>query len=200
VTDSATRVQCLLWDFGDTLCDELSLWRVSPVWMEVYRSFDDGLGAAWSLGELDTRGFAAELARRMPLEESEILEHVTRTDLFTFFPFTYAFFRARHLPQAVVTVNPSLFSEVIAPAFSFEEVTDAIVVSADERTIDKGDLCCRALERMKFSGDRSRALLIDNKRSNLESWSERGGVGYLYTTDDAFRLDVKGGIDHLAHG
>ena len=51
------RVQCLLWDFGDTLCDELSLWRASPEWMEIYRSFDDGIGAAWSAGELDTRGF-----------------------------------------------------------------------------------------------------------------------------------------------
>ena len=103
------RVQCLLWDFGDTLCDELSLWRVGPEWMEVYRSFDDGLGAEWSLGDLDTRGFVAELAKRMPLTELEILAHLTRTDLFEFFPFTYSFFRARHRPQAIVTVNPALF-------------------------------------------------------------------------------------------
>ncbi len=54
-------VRCLLWDFGDTLCDELSLWRVSPEWMEVYRSFDDGIGAASSLGDVDTRGFAVPL-------------------------------------------------------------------------------------------------------------------------------------------
>ena len=67
------HVQCLLWDFGDTLCDELSLWRVSPEWMKVYRSFDDGLGAACNLGELDTRGFVAELAKRMPLTEAGYL-------------------------------------------------------------------------------------------------------------------------------
>jgi len=192
------RVECLLWDFGDTLCDELSLWRVSPEWMEVYRSFDDGLGAAWNLGDLDTPGFAAELAKRMSLTEAEILAHLTRTDLFRFFPFTYAFFRARHRPQAVVTVNPALFSEVIVPGFAFEEVTDAIVVSGEERTSDKGELCRRALERMGGRCPPSQALLIDNKAANLDAWAERGGIGYLYTTDDAFERDVGGGIEDLA--
>ncbi len=191
------HVQCLLWDFGDTLCDELSLWRVSPEWMRVYRSFDDGLGAAWSLGDLDTRGFAAELAKRMPLSEAEILAHLTRTDLFEFFPFTYAFFRARHLPQAIVTVNPASFSDVVVPGFAFEEVTDAIVVSGEEKTIDKGELCHRALERMNLGHDAARALLIDNKQPNLDAWAERGGIGHLYTTDAAFRSDVAGGIDGL---
>jgi hypothetical protein len=190
-------VRCLLWDFGDTLCDELSLWRSSPEWMDVYRSFDDGLGAAWSLGDLDTRGFVTELARRMPLSEAEILAHLTRTDLFDFFPFTYAFFRACHRPQAIVTVNPTLFSETIVPGCAFEEVTDTIVVSGEENTIDKGELCQRALERMKPSYDPSRALLIDNKKPNLDAWAERGGIGYLYTTDSAFKRDIEGGLDGL---
>ena len=190
-------VECLLWDFGDTLCDELSLWRSSPEWMDVYRSFDDGLGAAWSLGDLDTRGFVTELAKRMPLGEAEILAHLTRTDLFDFFPFTYAFFRARHRPQAIVTVNPALFSETIVPGCAFEEVTDTIVVSGEENTIDKGELCQRALERMKPRFDPSRALLIDNKQPNLDAWAERGGLGYLYTTDSAFERDVEGGLDGL---
>ena len=191
------HVECLLWDFGDTLCDELSLWRVSPEWMAVYHSFDDGLGAAWSLGDLDTRGFVAELAKRMPLTEVEILAHLTRTDLLEFFPFTYAFFRAHHLPQAIVTVNPAFFSEVIVPGCAFEEVTDAIVVSGEEKTIDKAELCRRALERMSFGGDPGQALLIDNKQSNLDAWAECGGLGYPYTTDSAFRSDVAGGIDGL---
>ena len=191
------HVRCLLWDFGDTLCHELSLWRVSPEWMEVYRSFDDGLGAAWSRGDLDTRGFVAELAKRMPLTEVEILGHVTRTDLFKFSPFTYSFFRDHPLPHALVTVNPTLFSEVIVPSFAFEEVTDAIVVSGEEKTIDKGELCSRALERLDLGCDPSQALLIDNKQSNLDAWARRGGIGYLYTTDSAFRRDVAGGIDGL---
>jgi len=140
------RVECLLWDFGDTLCDELSLWRSTPEWMEVYRSFDDGLGAAWSLGALDTRDFIAELARRMSLSEAQIHAHLNRTDLFDFFPFTYAFFRDHHLPQAIVTVNPVYFSEVVVPGCALDEVTDAIVVSGQEGTTDKGELCRRAVE------------------------------------------------------
>lgn len=60
--------------------------------MEVYRSFDDGLGAAWSLGDLETRGFVVELAKRMPLNEVEILAHLTRTDLVEFSWFAYSFF------------------------------------------------------------------------------------------------------------
>ncbi len=134
--EASVRVRCLLWDFGDTLCDELSLWRATPEWMEVYRSFDDGLGADWNLGDLDTRGFVAELAKRMSLTEAEILAHLNRTELFEFFPFTYAFFRDRHLPQAIVTVNPAFFSEVVVPGCALDKVTDAIVVSGEEGTID----------------------------------------------------------------
>ena len=68
------QVRCLLWDFGDTLVDELSLWRVSSEWMDVYRSFDDkdGIGAAWNLGELYTHEVAAKLADRMTLTEAAI--------------------------------------------------------------------------------------------------------------------------------
>lgn len=192
------RVQCLLWDFGDTLCDELSLWRSSSEWMEVYRSFgeQDGIGAAWSLGGLDTREVAARLAGRMSLSEAEIRAHLSRTDLFEFFPFTYAFFRARHLPQAIVTVNPAQF-RAMARELAFHEVTDAIVVSAEEKTADKGALCEIALRRMPVACARDRALLIDDKQSNVDSWVRRGGIGYRYTTDSAFRRDVANGIDGL---
>jgi beta-phosphoglucomutase-like phosphatase (HAD superfamily) len=168
--------------------------------MDVYHSFDGGLGEAWSLGELDTRGLAAELATRMPHTEAEIVAHLKRTDVFEFFPFTYEFFRAHHRPQAIVTVNPALFSETIAPAFAFREVTETIVVSAEESTLDKGELCLRALERMNLECDPSQALLIDNKQANLDAWAKHRGVGYLYTTDRALRQDVAGGIDGLVRG
>jgi FMN phosphatase YigB (HAD superfamily) len=195
---SSRHVRCLLWDFGNTLCDELSLWRVSPEWMEVYRSFDDedGIGSAWSLGDLDAHEVVAKLARRMSLNEAEIRAHLSRTDLFDFFPFTYAFFRARHLPQAIVTVNPSVFREM-AQRLGFDEVTDAIVVSGEEKTVDKGELCQIAVQRMAIACANEQALLIDDKPSNLDAWARRGGAGYLYTTDAAFRRDVAGGIDGL---
>ena len=31
------------------------------------------------------------------------------------------------------------------------------------------------------------------------SWKDRGGIGYLYTTDDAFKADVAEGIDEIVH-
>jgi hypothetical protein len=96
-----------------------------------------------------------------------------------------------------VTVNPTAFSEIIVPGLALDEVTDAIVVSAEERTIDKGELCRRALERIDIGCDSSQALLIDNKQSSLDAWARHGGIGYLYTTDSVFRQDVAGGIDGL---
>jgi hypothetical protein len=132
----------------------------------------------------------------MPLSEAEIHAHLSRTDLFEFFPFTYAFFRARHLPQAVVTVNPAQF-RVTAQDLAFDAVTDTIVVSAEERTIDKGALCEIALRRISIVCANARALLIDNQQSNIDAWARRGGIGYRYTTDAAFRRDVAAGIDGL---
>ena len=117
----------------------------------VYRSFDedDGIGAAWSLGELETHEVAAKLARRMPLSEAQILGHLSRTDLFQFFPFTYAFFRAHHLPQAVVTVNPASFRQM-AERLAFDEVVDAIVVSGEgERSTRE---CCVSWRSSEWRG------------------------------------------------
>jgi hypothetical protein len=192
------RVECLLWDFGGTLCDERSLWRSSPEWIEVYRSFDlpDGIGAAWSLGELDTQEVAAKLAQRMSLTEAGIHAHLCRSDLFAFFFFTYAFFRARHLPQAIVTVNPVQF-RAMAEDLRLGDVSEAIVISAEEETIDRGALCEIALQRIRISCPNARALLIDNKASNIDAWADRGGIGYRYTSDAAFRRDVANGIDGL---
>lgn len=197
---SSQLIRCLLWDFGQTLCDELSLWRVSPEWMEVYRSFGEegGLGAAWSSGDLDTDEVVTKLSARMALTETEIRAHLSRTDLFDFFPFTYSYFRARHLPQAIVTVNPAAFRE-IAEGLGLDVLTDTIVVSGEEKTVDKGELCEIALQRMPFACAIERALLIDDKQSNLQAWSARGGIGYLYTTDSAFEQDVANGADGLVH-
>ncbi len=36
------RVQCLLWDFGDTLSRETFIWSSGPEWELVYQSFDSG--------------------------------------------------------------------------------------------------------------------------------------------------------------
>ena len=100
------------------------------------------------------------------------------------------------MPQAVVTVNPAAFRE-LANKLAFDEVTDSIVVSGEEKTIDKGVLCELALRRMPIACANECALLIDNKQSNLDAWAGHGGPGYLYTTDGIFERDVAAGIDGL---
>ena len=95
-----------------------------------------------------------------------------------------------------MTVNPALFRE-LAQGLGLDAIVDAIVVSGEERTIDKGVLCQIALERMRIDCPSERALLIDNRRENLDAWAGRGGSGYLYTTDAAFRRDVAKGVDGL---
>ncbi|MEO2174493.1 MAG: hypothetical protein ABGY96_10390, partial [bacterium] len=83
-------------------------------------------------------------------------------------------------------------------ALKMDKVTDTIVVSGEEKTIDKGTLCGIAIERMSKGYKPKPALLIDNKQANIDAWSTHGGIGYLYTTDDAFKRDVATGIDGLA--
>ena len=195
------RIRCLLWDFGDTLCDEKFIWNSGPAWMEVYKTFDGyGPGAMWNLGQLDTRQFATELSKSMNRCVDSIVAHLTeRCRHIEFFPQTYAFFKAKHLTQAIVTVNPDLFSEVIVPVCGFETQCDAIVTSWEERTTDKNILNRLAIDRMKLQCANSEALLIDNKRENVKRWQEAGGVGYVYTDDESFARDVSDGIDSLGN-
>jgi len=188
-------IRCLLWDFGDTLCDERFIWGTGPEWMEVYGTFDDGIGDQWCTSELDTAAFATELSARMGRSPASIVEHMVErsTNHVHWYEYTYRFFRAHHLPQAIVTVNPDLFSEVIVPAHDLASCCEVIVTSWEDRTVDKSILCALAIERLALELEPAEALLIDNKRANVDAWIGAGGQGYHYTTDDAFRRAVEGG-------
>lgn len=170
----------------------------SPEWTDAYSSvgWREEVGPAWSLGDIETNEVMTHLVKHLNMTESEVLAHLMRADLFEFFPFTHEFFISRQLPQSVVTVNPPLFRQM-AISLGLGEVTDTIVISGEEGTIDKGVLCETALRRMSVKCTNDRALLIDNKQANLDAWSAQGGVGYLYTSDAAFQRDVAEGIDGL---
>ena len=192
---STRLVQYLLWDFGDTV----AVWRgARPEWMDAHDSISwwEDVDRAWNLGKIGTSEVVMHLAEHLNMTESETFAHLMRTDLFEFFRFTHEFFMSRHLPQSLVTVNPPLFRQM-ATALGLGEVTDSIVISGEEGTIDKGVLCDLALRRVGIECTNDRVLLIDNKQSNLNAWSARGGLGYLYTTDAAFQRDVADGIDGL---
>ena len=192
-------IRCLLWDFGNTLCRETFIWSSGPEWEAVYRAFDGGWAHGWNVGAMDSEEFARRASEHIALPPEQILAHMhERSRHIEFFEFTWAFFQRRHRPQAVVTVNPDLWSEVIVPLHGFDETADALVTSWEERTVDKGVLCSIALERLSLDCEPSEALLIDDKPANLDAWAERSGAGYLYVSDEAFERDVSKGIDHLA--
>ncbi len=198
--NAVATTRCILWDFGDTLCDETFIWNSGPEWMDVYRTLDSGLGASWNLGQMDTQRFAAELSQRMTLTADAIVAHmIERCQHVEFFARTYEFFKSHAVPQAIVTVNPDLFTNVIEPAYRLGQSCEAIVTSWQEQTVDKAALCKVAIERLGLSCSNRQALLIDNKRSNIEAWTRREGAGYVYTTDEQFGRDIAKGIDSLSN-
>ncbi len=185
---SVSSAKCLLWDFGDTLCDERFIWSSGPEWMAVYETFDDGgIGSQWSLGELSTAEFSSALTAHIPLSAAEIDAHMRACcNNIRFYQKTFEYFLNNPWPQAIVTVNPDLFSQVIVPLWKLDEACDVIVTSWEEGTEDKNILCRLALERMDMDEDNAAGLLIDNKATNVDRWISVGGAGYVYTDDASF--------------
>ena len=95
-----------------------------------------------------------------------------------------------HAPQALVTVNADLFGDWIVPGYELATMFETIVVSCAERTSNKTELCTIALDRLGFSGDRSDALLIDNRLDLVEAWRAVGGSAYWFQSDAQFADDV----------
>lgn len=76
------------------------------------------------------------------------------------------------------------------PAHELAVVFDVIVVSFAEGTADKPSLCRIALDRLGFVGDRSAALLIDDRNDLVHAWQQVGGAGYWFRSDEQFRRDI----------
>ncbi len=192
-------IECLLWDFGDTLCDERFIWSSGAEWMEVYHSFDDGgLGAQWNVGAIDTKVFATHLAARMGRSSASIVDHmIARCGQIQFYRNVFEFFKSHHLPQAIVTVNPDIFTTTIAPKYDLASFCEVIVTSWEEGTDNKRRLCDIALAKMGLECSRASALLLDNKQTNVSEWVEAGGAAYLYVDDTKFAKDIEAGIDML---
>ena len=89
-------------------------------------------------------------------------------------------------------MNPDLFAEFVVTGYALEDRFDEIVVSYAERTSDRSELCRATLDRLEFRGDRSRALLIDNRLDLVDAWRDVGGDGYWFQSDDQFAHDVAG--------
>ena len=184
-------VSCVLWDFGDTLADERWLAEPSsefPRWADHYRETISlgRLGAAWHLGNTSTQDVAAHLAASQSVDRDQVAHYLRRrcADIF-FHENAMQAVRSCVLPQAIVTINPDIFSECVVPNYELHEMFETIVTSWEERTLDKSDLCDVALKRLGIA-DRRDALLIDNLVKNVEGWRARGGLAHHFTGDDDF--------------
>jgi phosphoglycolate phosphatase-like HAD superfamily hydrolase len=184
----------LLWDFGDTLVDERWM-RTPPVgcptweaaWLEVMAHSAD----RWNLGAVTSTKIFDALSVRTGMAREQVEAHARRCcEQLVFNETAWRVAKERWLPQALVTVNPDLFTDHIVPVHGLTAVFDVIVVSSAEGTDDKSELCDRALTRLGYSGPRSAALLIDNRRDLVNAWIDTGGAGYLFHSDQQFHTDL----------
>jgi hypothetical protein len=156
-----------------------------PEWTDAWQAFGASeLSAHWGRGEASIDDVVAHLADATGMSAGRVLTHLEERfrDL-TFHCHTWEIARAGEHRQAIVTVNPVEFRDIVA-TYELDRVFEVIVISGEEHTDDKADLCDRSLRRMGIS-ERGRSLLVDNIESNVVSWRSRGGLGW-YRGDHAF--------------
>lgn len=187
-------ISVLLWDFGDTLADERWMRRAPagcPAWEASWVAVMADLADGWDTGEVTSAEVFAAMAERTGMSRREVADHAReccrRIELRRA---AWRYARERRRPQALVTVNPDLFLDHVVPLHVLTEVFDVIVVSAAERSADKVALCETALHRLGFRGDRSEALLVDNRADLVQAWEATGGTGYLVRNDDELGRDL----------
>jgi FMN phosphatase YigB (HAD superfamily) len=185
----------LLWDFGDTLVDERWMRHAPagvPGWEEAWSATMADLADAWNVGATSSAAVYAALAERTGMALTDVEAHAQACcRQITVHEEAWRVARERRRPQAVVTVNPDLFTDLVVPACGLATVFDLVVASHQEGTDDKVVLCERALERLGFRGDRLEVLLIDNRPDLVEAWRDAGGSGYWFQGDDRFARDVE---------
>jgi len=196
-------IRCLLWDFGDTLADErwmLTAPADAPDWVDVWSEIAGGeLADAWNTGAIDGPRVYRAVATRLGISEKRVLDHVERCcHSISFFREVMDVAARSRLSQAIVTVNPDGFSQIIVPNYRLTERFAAIVTSWQEGTLDKGVMGHRALERLGGGITPSESLLIDNKEHNLRAWAAEGGRTYLFTTERQLIRDLSGPLAELA--
>jgi len=179
-------LQAILWDFGDTLADET--WMLAPLagapdWPAAYGRILGGgdLADRWNLGRATARDVAADLAAGLGVSAANVLDHMRACcGNVTFYADVMALAAGIGLPQAIVTINCDVFSEIVVPTYRLSERFQAIVASWEEGTLSKADLCDIAMSRLAGATDRARCLLVDNKLENVLEWRARGGAGWHF--------------------
>jgi FMN phosphatase YigB (HAD superfamily) len=195
MVDDRMRLEAILWDFGDTLADErwmLASLEGRPDWPNLYRERCGAgdLGSRWNRGDATADDVAAELAAAMGVPASIVIEHMRGCSRqVRLFPSVMAFVRACPAPQAIVTVNCDIFSQVVAPDLDLATWFDPIVTSWEEGLEDKADLCEIAMKRLGAK-ERAACHLIDNRPENVAAWRARGGSAFHFIGEQSFVDDL----------
>jgi hypothetical protein len=179
-------LQAVLWDFGDTLADER--WMLAPLdgapgWPQAYRTVLDGgdLADRWNIGSIAASDVAAEFGQAIGVPAQRILQHMHACcRKVSLYGEVMALAERLAVPQAIVTINPDIFSETVVPTYDLSARFAAIVTSWEEQTLSKADLCDIAMTRLPGAVDRKACLLIDNRPDNVAEWRARGGAAWLF--------------------
>ncbi len=195
-------VEVILFDFSGTLAEEPVLFpahiKVPPNWRDIWnaRFAEPGFADRWQKGEVTAAELTEDLSKRLDTDPATLRLHIERASKsLTFHSEIMKSVRARKRrgnPQALVTINPDLFT-LVADHYSLDMLFDVVVLSAQEGTVDKVELCRIALDRLGFK-DFSSALLIDNVAELVRSFELAGGTGYHFIDDATFAADVASGL------
>lgn len=183
---SATRVR-----FGPT--EELP-----SGWTDVYthRFAEPGFNERWQCGEIPTATLIEHFARELDVDVDVVDGYVRRlcrsVSLRSGILASVWARRLRAEPQALVTVNPDIFDEIVR-YHALSDLFDQVVVSALEGTSDKMELCRIALDRLGRREDFGSAILIDDNAEHVTAFERAGGSGYLFVDDQTFQADLAAG-------
>jgi hypothetical protein len=184
----------VLWDFGDTLVDERWMQHAPaacPDWPKAWAEVMTVHAGGWNMGSTSDEEVFVALADRTGMTVEAVTDHAERCcHRLERRPVAWRTASERRCPQALVTVNPSLFDRWIVPGHDLAAMFDVIVISAQEGTADKTALCLLALDRLRYRGPRLDALLIDNRADLVEAWRAVGGSAYHFTDDAQFAEDL----------
>jgi hypothetical protein len=97
-----------------------------------------------------------------------------------------AFIEECSVPQAIVTVNPDIFTNIVVPEYQLDRRVDLIITSWQQGTVDKSTLCGYAIDQLGIAVSLAECLLVDNRADNVLAWRSKGGAAYHFRGENAF--------------
>lgn len=193
----ASNIRCIIFDFANTLSPTPYFWPLGPGFCEVVTtaifSGENKVrwASPWCCGTLSTEDITEYLSGLTGISSQLILSALDKgcTNLHLH-PNIWRFAQAQRALErrsALVTVNMDIFTRVVVPAHGFDQVFDIVVNSADHGTEDKNVLCEIAFSQLDGCTFEN-SLLIDDGAGVIDAFRARGGMGYQFTTDEAFDL------------